>query len=322
MKLTNSSVSSFAIVLALVMIAANRLMPGYNHFWDILMMLSIVSTGIIHGCFDIFIEHKIGIPKLQSHLVYDVKIVVYGLAWYFFPAWSFVIFMLISAWHFGETDTTVLGINTHKSWYSFMLGLGIIGWMLSNHLADFFHGIFGLGIWKNLESFPVMGNTSILVVNAISLFLIAVVLLGGKANRSQIAETLAFLLAIKLLPFSQAFLLYFGIWHSMHSLVFIKNDIGAAFYQIFKRVAIQLLGFYLLLVVGFVLVQQFLPPVSIMQEMGAVKIVILIIISTLTLPHMSVMHTLFKRSQEHFWDRQKISNGSIAYNLQVRKLLA
>ena len=75
----------------------------------------LLLFGIPHGALDHLINQKIqesGKTKFSHwrfHLKYMATIAAYILLWNFFPMTSFVLFLLISAFHFGETDLAIAG---------------------------------------------------------------------------------------------------------------------------------------------------------------------------------------------------------------------
>lgn len=72
--------------------------------------IMIGATGIPHGALDHIIAKTTATNKGQSFSIqqflgrYILAILLYSASWIFFPGISLIIFLLISAWHFGETD--------------------------------------------------------------------------------------------------------------------------------------------------------------------------------------------------------------------------
>lgn len=294
--LTNKNISSVAFALSIVLILFDNLFNYYFKFWDILLFLVIITFGVLHGCFDIIIQKREERPKSNfHHLFYNGKILIYGLIWHFFPDFSFLLFLLISAWHFGETDLMVFNIKLPPI-YNLVYGLGIIGWVMSSHLSDFLAGMNTLGFWRNLSLANGHNGQLLFLTNAISIICIWLVLIKGKMQAIDIVKTLIILIMLRLLPFNQAFIIYFGIWHSLHTLIFIKGDLGVAFDKNLKKVMLYLMASYLLIATSFFFLR-FSNNVALnfTNNISSLNIILLIVISTLTLPHMFVMHTMFKR---------------------------
>ena len=77
----------------------------------------ILLTGIPHGSLDHLIQEA---NDKRQNRVYDfakfivkylLLMAVYGLAWYWFSGISLMVFLIISAWHFGETDLENVPLN-------------------------------------------------------------------------------------------------------------------------------------------------------------------------------------------------------------------
>ena len=71
------------------------------------LILVLILFGVPHGALDLYIDQHL--QKSDSNqkaflLKYIGNIVAYALVWYFFPIAALVIFILITAYHFGEID--------------------------------------------------------------------------------------------------------------------------------------------------------------------------------------------------------------------------
>ena len=100
-----------------------------------LLIFSMILFGVPHGALDLYIEGK----TLQSSdikgntvlLKYLLNILAYALLWYFFPLVALIVFIIITAYHFGEIDW--MGKSDHlllKIFY-FILGMCWILYFLS-----------------------------------------------------------------------------------------------------------------------------------------------------------------------------------------------
>jgi len=71
------------------------------------LILVLILFGVPHGALDLYIDqhlHKSDSNQKIFLLKYIGNIVAYALVWYFFPIAALVIFILITAYHFGEID--------------------------------------------------------------------------------------------------------------------------------------------------------------------------------------------------------------------------
>jgi len=73
-----------------------------------MLIFSLILLGVPHGALDLYIEKKnISNEFSKSDKVlfkYLLNIIVYALLWYISPIAALVIFILITAYHFGEID--------------------------------------------------------------------------------------------------------------------------------------------------------------------------------------------------------------------------
>lgn len=105
-----------------------------------MLIISLIVLGVPHGALDLYIERKNlqdDHSKSNPALVkYIVNILTYSLLWYLSPLIALVIFILITAYHFGEIDW--LGKSNHwvhKLVY-FLLGMSWILYFLSVNIKS------------------------------------------------------------------------------------------------------------------------------------------------------------------------------------------
>lgn len=112
------------------------------------LILVLILFGVPHGALDLYIDqhlHKSDSNQKAFLLKYIGNIIAYALVWYFFPTAALVIFILITAYHFGEIDW--LGKTEHiihKLAYS-VIGLLWILLLLSKNIN------FALQIFIRME---------------------------------------------------------------------------------------------------------------------------------------------------------------------------
>ena len=84
------------------------------NYWDMLAIAAILLIGVPHGGLDGAVARRIGwpsglMPWLGFHLAYIALATLVGVVWWLFPLPSLVIFLLISALHFGASDIADIG---------------------------------------------------------------------------------------------------------------------------------------------------------------------------------------------------------------------
>jgi Brp/Blh family beta-carotene 15,15'-monooxygenase len=254
----------------------------------------IALAGIPHGSLD----HKIamhrnkglGLPRFL--LQYIASALLFLLVWLLAPGIALVLFLLLTAWHFGETDFVIFGCRHRPGWLIFFYGASLTLWLLGHDPA-------ALARWLEIitRQSPVSkGIVQVLTYLPAPLWfalLSLIILLNGAPGSRQMIARLAFLVFIFLLTYTSlltGFILYFAGWHSLHALthirrkVFRKADIVLMIRQALPTTAAALAFLFL---VGWLSDGHWL------QQNGLPALFILL--SMLTLPHMTEMHRLYTR---------------------------
>ncbi len=108
------------------------------------LIFVLIIFGVPHGALDLYIDqhlHKTENNQGKFLLKYIANILVYSLVWYFSPITALVIFILITAFHFGEIDWMgKTHLLIHKITYTFIGFLWILFLLTKN--MDFAINIF------------------------------------------------------------------------------------------------------------------------------------------------------------------------------------
>ena len=197
----------------------------------IIFAFTIILTGIPHGSLDFYLakENQIANNRRFSptkfYINYLLNMLLFAILWYFFPYFSVLIFLLISAFHFGEIDFVNKG-KAQVSWYfSSGYGLFIILYILGSHLENSLQILSYL-----IPDFSISAESILLIKSVIKWMTIIFFATTVAFNISKksisldsklfiffINQTFCILLIINLLPFYLAFAFYFGVWHSLLS---------------------------------------------------------------------------------------------------------
>jgi beta-carotene 15,15'-dioxygenase len=172
------------------------------------LLISIVLLGVPHGAADLLLSKKI-YPGRNSILFFALYVMVAGfilLSWVYLPALVFLIFLLVSAWHFAETDLSEDG-NLLRIGY----GVWLITLLLSTHAAE---------LLNSHNYFPGLPDTSAdwITLHApgfsYMLFLIGSGFFLTKTSQPRrLFIPFALLISGMYLPFLVHFSLYFLVWH-------------------------------------------------------------------------------------------------------------
>ncbi len=198
-------------------------------------------TGIPHGAVDHLVEAETAKRRQQPFhlyaflLKYVATMLVYAMAWYAFASASLLFFLLISAWHFGETD--IEKAPNHWLWQGtrFVSGCFVLLFLLLTHVAETTPIIERIS--QNAQNVTQVWQWAVGVKNELLLSAFALSLglfmLAYRAQRIELnawhyGQLLVVLILTYFLPLLPAFALYFAGWHALCSFQNIHAYLGAS----------------------------------------------------------------------------------------------
>lgn len=306
-----------AFMTVLIGITHHLITPIPENIQWVFFIIIIIVTGIPHGALDHEVAKQSSALKNQVfsakkfHARYISTMLLYGLLWYLFPTFSFYIFLLISAFHFGETDLPIdspkvplLGILLQVSY-----GLLILFILLFLHIDTVLPIIQKVNIFNStLINFLKKDHIAFLVIGGSFFFFILLLIVSFIINRKNIVDIwhlfklVSFVLINALiLPLPLCFIIYFGLWHSISSLENIRQHLSKSKNETlsWQSLMIQCVPLTAISLVGLFSVIFFL---DLDNNINLVIMGLFIGISILTLPHQEVM------SKMYFLVRRKSSN--------------
>ncbi len=263
----------------------------------------LIALGIPHGAVDHMIAKQLVETNQRRFSLsrfigqYILQIVLYAVFWYLFPTVSLLLFILLSAWHFGESD--VQPAPSHFSWklVQFISGSLVLFFILMRQ-PDLTGEIVQSITQKNRQAAVVWSWISGHVLHVYAGLSAA---LGCAVVWANTRAPMAFLLrrwgyfaillgVIFFLPVLPAFALYFGGWHALNTFHHMAGFMGhtngiSALWK--ASLPFTLMAFVFLFFTA-VLWQTRLAhhdPIP----------VLFIFIAIITLPHLVVMHQMFRR---------------------------
>ncbi len=289
--------AAFAIMVIHLMDATAGVVVGSTF-----ALLGLFVLGIPHGSLDHVIEEQGAVASggktfsLWRFLVAYLSVMaIYALVWVGFPGLSLVFFLLLSAWHFGETD-----LQDHRlgrGWLAQAVFVGYGSVLLFGLLAndagmtrEILASLLGAnealdGFVDLVEQYPWLRFSEFFAL-ALGGALV------GSGRRFEYLR-LGVILGIALfLPLLEGFLLYFCHHHAWLNMLRVKKRIYGegrrGLYAMLKDMA----PFSLISVVGIVILVASSP-----LWLSQVNPVLLffILISVLTLPHAGVMSRFYDR---------------------------
>lgn len=295
MRLLIAFISSLFIVYALF---GGQFSDAFQYS---MVFVLVGVVGMAHGSIDHIIATDVLkiVPKNRKALfiaAYLLIIALYVLLWYVSPLISFLLFILYSAYHFGEADTSVIGQNLNKvqlSALSLSYGLLIISAMVffnPNYTTEI------CPVW-----FTKILPPDILVSSATLIFYIS---FGGlmfqnivysflgkihwRKNLLFLVQLTFVILIFILLPALVAFSIYFGLWHAM---LVLKKE----FYEVNKIRLINTGKEFVWALTPFTLLTLGTMLIIVYFGSATAHFSTIVAISVLAFPHTLLMHVLYSR---------------------------
>ena len=115
----------FLLIAGIALCLLEQIFPMQEKSQLVLMVITFVLLGIPHGALDVYIEG--GLDQQNDHrkifLRYVFSAALYIALWFWKPGIALFIFILITAFHFGEIDWIGNTNNQAKKVVYFFLGL-------------------------------------------------------------------------------------------------------------------------------------------------------------------------------------------------------
>ena len=261
-----------------------------SSYSTILFLIIMLTIGIPHGSVDHIVaflnpEARRFKSKFIFYLVYLSLIIINTLLWIISPFIGLALFLVISCYHFGETQ--VIGFhNTTNKLLNFVLGANILLSLFLNNIIEL-QGI--LTVIPFFSEFDLSNfNRVFFLLVSISVLMISVINFDIKRKVPLYAEITILYMIFYHTDLLTSFAIYFGFCHSLPMLILefeeFKEKNIIKFYLKTLPFTILSLIFGLLLYVYD----------SNLFTNDNVILFIFIIISSLTLPHVFIMKDFVK----------------------------
>lgn len=264
----------------------------------------ILLTGIPHGALDHLIQKATDkkrnrVYSIKSFLLkYLVIMLLYALTWYWFSGLGLLIFLVISAWHFGETDLEKAPQNALIwSFTRIIYGFYILAFLLLTHLNEVRPIVSKMvvdqelmGSFWNFITFNVKQILYLLGLSFTTIFIIAQSKILIHFDKIRIFRLCLILLMSAYLPLLPAFALYFGGWHALCAFDNIHNYLRKDHPSLsFRIVYFKTLPFTLM---AIIFLCSFLWYSSVYAKQYDPFPILFIFISLITLPHLIIAHQM------------------------------
>lgn len=235
------------IVAALFLWLLNGL--GLEEFSFAFLGFGLALVGIPHGAMDHVLLKKTPL-QWRGLTGFITKYLLRGLGiwvlWWLNPILGLIIFLMYSAWHFGQADFEEWESPTGV--YSFLWGGVLLALILFSHAAET-NSVFEQLQVPSIPSVNGMINGNQHLGFEISCLLSGVMFLKTRSYKMLIS-VVALCISIYL-PLLMAFGVYFIFQHSVHGWFHIKRQLNSSHYQLYKIAFPFTMGAFLLFILFF-----------------------------------------------------------------------
>jgi Brp/Blh family beta-carotene 15,15'-monooxygenase len=264
----------------------------------------ILLTGIPHGALDHLIQEATDkrLNRNYNFTEFITKYVLimafYAVAWFWFSGLSLLVFLLISAWHFGETDLEKVPKNALIwSFTRLIYGFYILAFILLTHLNEvrpivdkMIEDQKSIIVFWSFITLNVKQILYLLGSSFITVFIIAQSKFLVHFDKIRSFRLCLILLISAYLPLLPAFALYFGGWHALCAFDNIHEYLRKDYPTLsFKLVYLKTLPFTIL---AIIFLCSFLWYCHIYTQNFDPFSILFIFISLITLPHLIIAHQM------------------------------
>jgi len=259
-------------------------------FVMLILIVVMVTVGVPHGAIDHILPTKyLQLNGLFKFIIkYLIIILVYAIAWFFIPKISLLLFLIISAYHFGQVHYISFEKIKKAGLLYFLTGNFILSLIL---IGDYDKSTEILSAILDIQPF----EKYIYIYLCASFFLFLVILTFQNKNvKLQILKDLIPLsLLLYFTPLLLSFVLYFGFWHSLPMLLEEyrglnqekeKMNVKSFVKKLLPLTIVSLLGILIILYFS----NKFLQSETLIM-------IFFILISLISAPHIVVMDEFLKR---------------------------
>lgn len=292
----------FILILSFLGIWLSHIISNDNLI--VLGYFFILSFGIFHGANDLELIQKNNFITSKSHsknkiyllISYLISVLFFSFCFYFFPLIGFIIFMAISAYHFGEQHLNFKvydSLNIYILAFRFFYGLLILSILLFFHKEEVSKIIFNITnfeIKKSLHDYLLISS----LFSTIIFYFFSKKYLSKKFNIIfEVFLLILFSLIFKFTPLIWGFTIYFILWHSIPSIKSQSEFIYGEFsYITFIKYLKSGFFIWILSIVSFILY------FYIMKNNSMLETILFSFIAAITFPHVFTIFNIFQKKTE------------------------
>ncbi len=290
------------------------LLTGFVHFYITpisadtqmtILLLFVFLVGVPHGALDFLVDEQNEVVDNKNFSIkkfvriYLFRLFIFSLLWVV-PWLAFSLFIIFSIFHFGETDmSSIMKPNKNSIALYFSYGTFILSLLLLTHVEEIQQATPVIGNYLNGSKFYNFIQHHALYIISFFAFILLVVLFGQikKGNivaidGGKILQFVFLIFIVSTLPMLLAFTFYFALWHSILSVrnifSYFKSFNNSKKFTLICNKSILFSLLALASIVGLYFgLHYFMPDMNLLFAL-------LIVLSVLTLPHLTVMHGMYK----------------------------
>jgi Brp/Blh family beta-carotene 15,15'-monooxygenase len=294
-----NKIKNISILLSFAGLWLTSFIP--SEFEILVGFLLIFSFGILHGSNDILLiesikdkNSKYTFTKILS--IYLLVVLASVLVFYVIPMLALILFIMFSAFHFGEQHWEHLDLNIHKYLalaFYFLYGNFILFLIFEFNKVEVVDVIYAITNYSLNET----SITEVLIGNAIALACFMMLLvLKSRAFKNQVVKELFYLMIFgiifKVSTLIWGFTIYFVFWHSIPSLyeqvTFIYGDYNRNSILSYCKNA---LPYWMISLIGIAIVY------FIFKDETIFYALFFSFIAAVTFPHSVVINNMFKHKK-------------------------
>ncbi|MFM7357184.1 MAG: Brp/Blh family beta-carotene 15,15'-dioxygenase [Sediminibacterium sp.] len=213
--------------------------PSQDTQW-IFFLIMIIATGVPHGSLDFYIEQsqftlaKKSFSIGRFFLRYLLNMFVYAIIWFWMPSIALLIFIFLTAYHFGQIDWPFHRPGLINTLLFSLQGLFLIIYIITIQLQEtapvldlLTNDIFPAGYWQQTG---LIYSTIAVVGLAVLLILVPLYEYSKGTSPIKIAgwwlQMVFWCLFFYKMPLYIGFAFYFGCWHSLLSFDLIRQQLN------------------------------------------------------------------------------------------------
>jgi len=234
------SLKFFLLVAGALFLAVSFWISPNEDIQQLIFLITIIVAGIPHGSLDYYIEKKTLQSGKQSLTLYRflagylLKMVTYGILWIALPTLALIVFIGLTAYHFGEIDWPSHKRSRTDSILYTLYGLQLILFLIIKNIAVA-SPILEVLVRNQITSdqWILWGTTALpFILGTIVISTVLLIIFHTKIGWTKsilfqfLAQTSILFSILYTLPLYLSFSFYFGLWHSFLSFNLIRKQLS------------------------------------------------------------------------------------------------